>query len=187
MDLEKKSPEKLAHISRFNLEMKTAGRSEGFRATLTAWSWKIYNQKLEVGSLYRSRQEIQDAAKSRPTDSDWFKKGSVQYDTVLNIPPTVNQELLKKVQKAVDSLPTTEGTRVKVQQSYGRTSLGSLMTRNIGVIKDCDRKDCLVCRAPESRGHCRDQSVMYQISCLRSPCVDTLDLKRPTKYPDDPQ
>ena len=29
--------------------------------------------------------------------------------------------------------------------------------------------------------------MMYQISCLRSPCVDTLDLKRPTKYPDDPQ
>ena len=50
---------KLKFISKFNLELKLAGHSEGFRTNMTAWAWQVYQDKLSKGDLYRTREEIQ--------------------------------------------------------------------------------------------------------------------------------
>ena len=108
--------------------------------------------------MYRTREQIQEAAKLRPSASDWFRDGD-KYDAVLNIQPTVNQILVRNVKKVVDKLPQVYGTRVKVQQGYGRSTLSSIMTRDIGTTSKCGLNECLVCTAPESVGDCRLQSV----------------------------
>ena len=61
------------------------------------------------------------------------------------------------------------------------------MTRNIGTQKLCNRAQCLVCTAPEATGRCSDQSVTYQISCMREPCINELDILKPTNVPQHPQ
>ena len=113
---------KLDHICRFNLDLKMAGHCEQFRVNMTTWAWQIYQDKLKSGELYRSREEIQKASSNRVSSSDWLKQGE-KYDAVLNVQPTVNQTLFKQVRKVVNSLPQVQGTRVLVQQGYGRTIL----------------------------------------------------------------
>ena len=89
---------KLGFINKFNLELKLAGHSQKFRTTLTTWAWEIYKKKLAEGDLYRTREDIQTVARTRPSASDWFR-GDDQYDVVLNVQPTPNQVLVNKSNK----------------------------------------------------------------------------------------
>ena len=174
------------HINRFNLDLMNAGHSQRFRQNMTSWAYKIYCDRVSSGPLYRSREEIRQASLNRPTASDWFKK-SGQYSAVLTVQPTLNQELVKSVQSVVNNLTLAEGTKVKVVQGYGRTSISSMMTRNIGVEKLCQKKECLVCTAPDTKGACTDQSVTYQIVCQRTPCITDMNMRKPKVIPDNPQ
>ena len=60
-----------------------------------------------------------------------------------------------------------------------------MMTRNIGVKKLCQRNDCMVCIFPGAKGNCRSESITYQISCTRSPCVENeFNPTKPFKFDD---
>ena len=61
------------------------------------------------------------------------------------------------------------------------------MSRNIGTNTLCERNNCLVCIFPGSRGMCKVESITYQISCCRSPCVtNNFVPTKPFKLEDSP-
>jgi len=95
---------KLSFLSRFNLDLKNSGHSEGFRNSMTKQSIAIYDRMMtEKPDLFRTREEIMMASRTRPGNTDWFKK-SGEVDVILNIPPTLNQELLIAVRNTVTKI-----------------------------------------------------------------------------------
>ena len=61
------------------------------------------------------------------------------------------------------------------------------MTRDISQVKLCSNPNCLICTAPGAVGKCRDQSITYQINCMRAPCNINFDPLKPTKVPQTPE
>ena len=91
------------------------------------------------------------------------------------------------VKKKVNSLPLVTGTRVKVQQSFGRTTISTLMTRDISGIKLCTSSECIICTASGAVGKCRDQSIIYQINCIKEPYNLDFDSLKLTAVPQTPK
>ena len=87
------------------------------------------------------------------------------------------------IKKTLSETRQCEGTKIRPQQSFGRTMLGQIMTTDVGTKKRCDRSDCLVCLDPQSKGGCRQESVTYQINCDRSPCHNRFAKTDPLKPP----
>ena len=151
---------------------------------MTLFALDSYRVKLQSGNLFRNKNEILDAARQRPDKSTWFRKaGANPVDAVINIPPTPDQELLNMIKKTLSETRQCEGTKIRPQQSFGRTMLGQIMTTDVGTKKRCDRSDCLVCLDPQSKGGCRQESVTYQINCDRSPCHNRFAKTDPLKPP----
>ena len=158
---------------------------------MTLFALDTFKTKLESGTFYRTKSEVQAAAKSRPDKSNWFRQaGKSAADAVLNVPPTPNQELFNMIRNTLHETRQVEGTKVRAQQAFGRTMLDQIRTADIGSIKKCDRTDCLVCCDPESKGGCRQESVTYQIHCDRQPCNTRFNksdpLAPPAPGPDPP-
>ena len=182
-ELDRKS--KMTHLTHFNLMMMKAGHTEKFRFNLTNTAIEIYDRKLKDPELFRTKEEVLEARKNKSNSRNWFNK-SGEHDVVVNVPSTVNQQLLNSIRKTLGTVNQVKGTRVKLQQSYGRTIIDQLMTRNIGCQNLCDREDCLICLHPNSKGNCKKESVTYQISCSRPPCRDNFNSAKPFQFLDQP-
>ena len=107
----------------------------------------------------------------------------------MNVPPTIDQELVRTINHRLKDLPVQKGTRLKVQQSYGRTVLDSVMTRDVGTNKICNRPECMICIHDGTKGSCKVEGLTYQISCRRPPCTQldiSTPLDVPTPAPDQP-
>ena len=168
------------HLSRINLDMMNAGHSESFRANITNRAIEIYKERLTKPKLYRSKSEVVQN-KTDINDQNWFKMNG-EFDAVFNVPPTVDQELLNTIRNCIKDLPMVPGTKVKLQQAYGRTGLDNIMTRDIGSNKLCSRPKCMICRYPGSSGGCKKEGITYQMSCTRSPCAK-LNPNKPLDIP----
>ena len=178
---------KLQHITRFNLDMMNAGHKQDFRLSLTSQAIKSYDNLLTRPNLFRTRTEILECAKNRPDRTNWFKQ-SGDCDVILNVPPTIDQELLHDIMRNLRNIDQTKGTRVKCQQAYGTTIINQIMTRSLNPRKTCQRKDCLVCLHQGSKGGCKVERICYQINCNRAPCDNNFDPDQPLKFDqtDDP-
>ena len=174
--------EKYNHLSRINLDAKLAGHTVIFRSNMTRIAMEMYDAKIKSGTVYRTKSQVQEAARLRPSKSTWFSK-SGEFNAVINVPPTPDQELLNMTRKTLSEISYAPGTKVKVQQSFGTTIMSQIMTRDIGTNKLCTRDNCMVCSKSGSKGGCQDQSVTYQITCDRSPCSSRTDLGRPLLPP----
>ena len=53
--------------------------------------------------MFRNKEEVQLAASNKPNKQDWYKKAG-DFDAVLNVPPTLNQELLKSINSTLASI-----------------------------------------------------------------------------------
>ena len=164
--------QRLHHLSLFSLLMKKSGHCQSFRQNIITRALQLYNIRRQ-GTLYRSREQIQEARKSRSTKSSWFKKSGA--DAVINIPPSVNEELASQVKRKVDQLNLPDGCQVKVQQGYGRTVLSRVMTYNTKQSDGCQRPNCMTCRNGINDASCYSENINYQIRCDRTPC--NLDVK----------
>ena len=89
---------------------------------------------------------------------------------------------MNRVNKSVRELVAPPGCKVKVQQSYGRPLVTTVMSYDLQTKSLCDRQDCLVCTHGESKGRCRVEGVNYQISCNRPPCNTHLT-SNPLEFP----
>ena len=158
--------DKMIHLTRYNLDVKNAGHTEKFRNSITAQAIQIYDQKMKDKELFRTKDEIQESGMSKPDKTSWFKKYG-DCDVIFNVPPTPDQELLGEINTALSGIHQDKGTKVKPIQSFGRTIISQIMTRDIGSSTLCDRKDCLVCIHPGSKGKCKLDNICYQINCNR--------------------
>ena len=173
--------EKVKHLTRFNLDLMRGGHREGFRRSITESAIGILSKRLAKGKLYRSKEEIINARISKPDKSNWFKTdGSA---AVINIPATIDQELVTSINSKIAKLSPPNECKVRVQQSYGVPVINNIMTYNLMKLDHCNRKDCFSCEYIPSKGNCYKQSVNYQIDCRRPPCSDHLN-KDPFQAPD---
>ena len=113
---------------------------------------------LEKPDLFRTKDQILEAAKNRSDKINWFKQ-SGDTDVILNIPPTVDQKLLKSLRVGLNKVNQAKSTRVRPQQAYGRTVLSQIMTRTLDSKSTCDRQKCLVCNSEGSKGNCKVERV----------------------------
>ena len=158
-----------------NLDLLRAGHSERFISNLTIHAINQYEKLTSNNTCpYRSKEEISNACLTRPDSSTWFRKDGT--DCIINIPPTPNQELLNAVKVRLDKLPEVNGIKCRVQQSYGRTIIDQLMTRDLVKNSLCDRNDCLICTQSSSKGQCKTESITYQIACNRHPCNQNIPI-----------
>ena len=167
--------QKYQFITRMNLDLLRAGHSERFISNLTIHAINQYEKLTSNNTCpYRSKEEISNACLTRPDSSTWFRKDGT--DCIINIPPTPNQELLNAVKVRLDKLPEVNGIKCRVQQSYGRTIIDQLMTRDLVKNSLCDRNDCLICTQSSSKGQCKTESITYQIACNRHPCNQNIPI-----------
>ena len=82
----------MSHLSKYNLDIKNAGQTEGFRLSLTCQAISVYDNMLTKPNLFRTRNVIKEFSRNRLGKADWFRK-SVKTDVILNIPPTQNQTI----------------------------------------------------------------------------------------------
>ena len=88
--------------------------------------------------MYRSKQQIIQARDIKSDKANWFRNdGSA---AVVNIPATQGQELFERVRDRVGELSPPDGCKVKIQQSYGRSVIKSVMNYNLMKIKECGRE-----------------------------------------------
>ena len=100
--------EKTAHLSKFNLLLKKSGHRENFRLNLTNRAIEIYLDRLKQPNLFRTKDQVIQASKNKPSKADWFKT-SGDFDVVLNVPPLLGQELIKSVHETLTKITPGHG------------------------------------------------------------------------------
>ena len=119
------------------------------------------NDKEGYIPLHRTREwRKNDREKSKVLKKEsWFKKGG--NESVIFIPATPKGELRKKMQKRIDESDMS----IKVIEKTGCTLKRILQKTSIAEKKECQDKECMICKTSRKKGFCRKEGITYEIVC----------------------
>ena len=157
---------KAAHLEQFSLRMQYSGYDVKFRRQVIKSGIKAYrkmekNDKEGYIPLHRTREwRKNDREKSKALKKDsWFKKGG--NESVIFVPATPKGELKKKMQGRINE----SDMKIKVIEKTGCTIKRVLQKTSIAEKKECQDKECVICKTSGKKGLCRKESITYEIVC----------------------
>ena len=146
--------------------MQYSGYDVKFRRQVIKSGIKAYRkmEKNDKGGyipLHRTRKwGKNDREKSKALKKDsWFKKGG--NESVIFVPATPKGELKKKMQRRINE----SDMKIKVIEKTGCTIKRVLQKTSIAEKKECQDKECVICKTSGKKGLCRKESITYEIVC----------------------
>ena len=158
--------------------MAEAGHKEDFRDMVTtrvvakyANSLRNHHREMEGSEggkvMYRTKREREEQWRregGKPTKSNWFR--SAGYTSVLCVPATKGSELASRVTKVLETLPSPDGLKPRVQEVPGRSVTASLTKSNPFPRSTCGRQQCpWTGRGEECKEKCYQDSICYYAVC----------------------
>ena len=157
---------KAAHLEQFSLRMQyseydTKFRKEVIESGIKAFRNMEKNDREGLTPLHRTREwRKNDREKSKILKKkNWFKKGGKE--SVIFIPATPKGELKKKMQKRVNETDMN----IKVIEKTGCTLKRMLQKTSIAEKKECQDKECMLCKTGDKKRLCRKEGITYEIMC----------------------
>ena len=124
--------------------------------------------------MWRTREEsIRQLAErgGRNNKTGWFEK--LGYKNTINMPASLNGELMEKVSRALKNSTAPMGFKTLVMEDGGRSKKSDIVRSNpFPVEGGCERLNCVMCSIEPSKGKCWVSNCVYTIVCNRSPCID---------------
>jgi hypothetical protein len=167
---------KKAIMESWDSKMRTSGYDESFRRQTISAAVGIYRAKVAKAEaegipLYRARSWEKER---RQMEKDlkickWYESRTpIPNIAPLIINPTMDGFLKEEADKICSLFKETHGMGIKIMQRGGRKATAEVASDPKGS-KLCQRPNCMICTAPDSKGGCRGQGMGYTQTCLRCP------------------
>ena len=172
------------HLDKFMLTLKKSGHSVQFRKQILNSAIKGFEEILEqdrkgVKPLFRNRnwneKERSEAKKNNKTN--WFNKNKgkgkpkIVYKSVLFVPPTPDEELIKEMKQREWELNKNSKERIKFVEKSGTKMENILVKKDPFPVEKCSGKkleSCFVCKSAGNQKlkiSCRKNNFGYGLIC----------------------
>ena len=168
------------HLTKFMAKLQRSGYDDVFRANVIKRAKSIYSLQVDrdvkgIKPLYRSRKQIENDRLTNPkSKSEWWKKDSQPFNTVIFVPPTPGGKLAKMLREKEKQLGENSKIRIKILESGGLKVKNILCRNDPFPTKTCETQICPLCHdTPYSkvgdlkpfRTHCLTPGVGYRVEC----------------------
>ena len=115
---------------------------------------------------------LADKGDKKSSGYSWWKKGKVEYNSVLYVPPTPNGVLLKMLKKREEELNCNSKLRIKILEKGGTKFKNMIVKNNPFKPEKCQFKVCPLCKETKfvdfnvkNVGNCKIANVGYRFTC----------------------